>query len=410
MDISSLIKIPVPGSLLPKAPVVSGGAQNSSQSLPDDRVNLSSRGQEFARGYQRPAVELPQGYSVIPVGQRPSPEQSADTIVGFIANQIKSLAADGASTERLEQAFNAGLKGFKQGLGEAKNILEGLAVLDADVAAGIDLTEQLVLDGIKELKQQYLPAAVPVSSEQEAVKDSPIRSKVVTAYQQQSFEQTNYSSSRVANADASGIRAQAVAYAESYRSEGAVSLNLRTQDGDIIQLTFSAQSANNESAAFVGGSQGGAQVSGLSYLRESSSANQFSLSVKGELDEGEMDALNQLLAEVSALSDEFFTGDFDKAVDLAMAFEMDASEFSAMSLDLSRSTSVSVLESMATVSNGAEGVAPSLEQLVSASTDGLRAMVDQLLQMMEQAKTFAQPQQLLADLLSNQVAQLDVAA
>ncbi|WP_101757130.1 DUF5610 domain-containing protein [Oceanicoccus sp. KOV_DT_Chl] len=401
MDISSLIKSPLSGkfpSQLPAKPDADGQAQSSR----GDSVYLSDRGRGLASGSQQSPASAA-GYEVIPADRRPTPAQSAETILGFIGNQIKGLAADGASTERLEQAFNAALKGFKQGLGEAKEILEGFSMLDDTIAAGIDVTEQLVMDGLAALKQEYLPNSDIVLPEPAK---TPARSKVVTAYQQQSFEQSSYNQSRAVAGGDNSIRNQALSYAESYRSNGAVSLSLQTQDGDIIQLTFSASAAANESAALVRGSLGGSQGVGLSYSRETSTSNQFSVSVNGQLDAGEREALSQLLSDVSSLSDEFFNGDFNKAVELAMAFEMDASEFSAMSLDLSRSTSVSMVESFATTAEGSN--VASMDQIISASTDGLRAMVEELLQMMEQAKTFAEPKQLLSNLLSNQLAQLDV--
>lgn len=394
MDISSFIKNPVPNTLSSTLSSDNANTKGSSQHTPVDVVSLSERGRGYTSGYQQSSAA---GYEVIPVNQRPTSEQSADTILGFIGNYIKNLAANGADDERLEQAFNAASKGFEQGLGEAKNILEGLSVLDGDIAAGVDLTEQLVMEGLAALKQEYFPSAEYTATESEpAVSKSSVRSKVVTAYQQQSFEQYSYSESRSGDAAANGIRTQAVTYAESYRSSGAVSLSLRTQDGDIIQLSFNAATSASESAALVDGS--------FSYLSETSTSSQFSFSINGELDAGEREALNQLLADVSALSDEFFNGDFNKAVDLAMAFEMDASEFSTMALDLSRSTSVSMLESVVTTTEGS--IVPDFEQIMNAHTDGLKAMVEKLLQMMEQAKTFDEPQQLLADLLSNQVAQL----
>lgn len=408
MDISSLVKSPVLEKAPAQLPSAKSGVDDRSRSSQLDSVSLSERGRGLASGnpQQSPAL-VAAGYEVIPVDRRPTPAQSADTILGFITNQIKGLAEKGADSDRLEQAFNAALKGFKQGLGEAKDILQSLSVLDEDIAAGIDLTERLVLEGIAALKQEYLPGADTSLIQREPVETTaPIRSNVVTAYQQQSLERYTYSQSRAPVTGDNSIRSQAVSYAESYRSSGAVSLSLRTQDGDIIEFSFSASASSSERAGLVSGNFGGSQGLEFSYLNETSATNQFSVSVNGELDAGERAALNQLLADVSTLSDEFFNGDFEKAVDLAMAFEMDASEFAAMSLDLSRSTSVSVVESVATVTEGANPL--SMAQIINASTEGLRAMVEQLLTMMEQAKTFTEPKQLLSDLLSNQLAQLNV--
>lgn len=374
-------------------PLTQRGVDERPGSSPVDSVTLSERGRGLAgtRPQQPPPVAAV-GYDLIPADKRPTPAQSAETILGFITNKIKDLAAQGANSGRLEQAFNAALQGLEQGLGEAKDILNSLSALDDGTAAGIDLTEQLVLEGLAALKQQYLPDA-----------ETPVVARVVSAYQQQSFEQYTYSERRPSAIGDNTIRSQAVSYAASYRSSGAASLSITTQDGDRIELSFSASASSSERATSVSGGLGNSSSLVLSYLNESSTANQFSVSVIGELDAGELKALEQLLNDVSRLSDEFFNGDFDKAVDLAMAFELDASEFTAMSLDLSRSTSVSVVGSVAAVTDGSSAL--TAEQIISARSEGLRAMVAQLLEMMEEAKAFAEPRQLLSDLLSNQMAQ-----
>ena len=159
--------------------------------------------------------------------------------------------------------------------------------------------------------------------------------------------------------------------------------------------------AANNSAAMVAGRSNSSSVAAMAYQSSAASSTNFAMTVKGDLDSGELDALNSLLEEVSALSDEFFNGDFDKAFAMAMDFEMDASEFSAMSLDIARSTSASMVESYTAV----EGYGAPESAAVMQANNGLATMVGQLLEMMDMSASFSQPKLLLTDLLANQMAQ-----
>ena len=94
------------------------------------------------------------------------------------------------------------------------------------------------------------------------------------------------------------------------------------------------------------------------------------------------------------MSSEFFNGDFETAFALATAFEMDSSEFAALSLDLARSTRASVVESYAATDIATADQGPSADSLI-----------EQLMAMLEQAAEFAEPETLLTELLANQLAQ-----
>ncbi|ARN75667.1 DUF5610 domain-containing protein [Oceanicoccus sagamiensis] len=391
MNIPALLNSSLSGLLFPPMPAGKAAATDDklpAGSLQNDVIALSATGQGLLNSEQQ-AKKVAPAYQLVAVNERPTPQQSADVILGFMTDRLQAMADEGAEPALLESAFQQAAKGFQQGLAEAKDILQGLQAMDQDIAAGIDTTEQLVSDGLEQLKQQLLGSdASPKETPAEVISTS---RKVVAAYREQStISSSRYSQSGIDGS--SSLRGTAAAYADSYRRNDSVELSLKTQDGDLVTLSFSSALASDSSAAAVG--RGGQAA--LAYERNSSFSSSFNLSVQGELDAGERKALNGLLEQVSALSDEFFNGDFDRAFAMAMDFEMDSSEFSAMSLDIGRSTSAAMVESY-TASVGADAAV--------AGLTGLSDNVEQLLAMLENASNFADPKLLLMDLIANEMAQ-----
>jgi hypothetical protein len=368
-----------------------GASAGSARS--DDPVMVSDRGRRLLEAALSQNVPSQSVYRVVPVAERPTPEQSAETILGFIDQHMQRLALDGADQKKMEKALGQALEGFKRGLAEAREILSGFELLTEDVAAGIDVTEQLVLDGLEQLRKNYMPEAVdtagPTAPEFEV-------SRVVQAYSEQSYELSSYAEQRNSRNPISSL---AASYQESYQRNQRVDLALKTRDGDVIELSFSAAQASSNSSQFAatGNSSGTRAI--LAYQRNSSESSNFSFSIRGELDAGELEALNDLLRQVGDLSDEFFNGDFDAALAMAMEVEMDGSEFSAMSLDFARSTRATLLESYVVAETGADRAASSRQSLM-----------EQLKVMQEQAARFAEPELLLTQLLANQMAQQSLLA
>src|SRR5690606_16604038 len=83
-------------------------------------------------------------------------EQAADNILGFIGRQLERDRAAGASAEELEARLQAGLRGFRQGFAEAREKLQALSMLSAEVEASIGKTHDLVLTGIDKLALSHL--------------------------------------------------------------------------------------------------------------------------------------------------------------------------------------------------------------------------------------------------------------
>jgi len=221
-----------------------------------------------------------------------TPDKVADRISDFVASGLAAAKSRGASDERLQQMYDAAVKGVEKGFKEAREILDNLNVLQGDIKAQVDETEQKTFDALANI--------APGSRE---------------------------------------ATAQAVlGAAERYRNSEDMSVKVRTQDGDEVTISFS-RSQSYDATYGAGADNQGNSVAWMDVSRSESTQYQFS--VQGELDEGEIDALQQMVRDIAGVADEFFNGDVQKAFDQSAGIRFDASELSSMELNMSYSRSLS---------------------------------------------------------------------
>jgi len=96
-------------------------------------------------------------------------------------------------------------------------------------------------------------------------------------------------------------------------------LNVRTQEGDLVSLSFSNEQSLSESRTHT-------QSEEFGLFQEISTtakaASNYSISVQGDLNEEELAAINKLVAEISPIASEFFSSgefDFDESGDVLAA-------------------------------------------------------------------------------------------
>lgn len=218
-----------------------------------------------------------------------TPEKVAERISGFVASGLEAARSRGASQERLDQMYQAAVKGVEKGFAEARDILDNLNLLQGNIAAQVDATETATFDALAAIA----PGATPAGSSQASMRMGVLE--------------------RFSNAED-------------------MELSVRTRDGDRVTISFSRQQSSESMLAGASDGQGNS-LAQFSLSRSESSQYQFS--VKGELDEGEIDALQNLIKDVSSLADEFFDGDVQKAFEQSADLRFDTSELSAMKLDMS---------------------------------------------------------------------------
>lgn len=171
-------------------------------------------------------------------------------------------------------------------------------------------------------------------------------------------------------------------------------LMVETLDGDKVKVSFDQDFLKFKDRS------ADALVSG----RYSSS--DFQIRVEGDLDEGELEALNSLFESVSSLAQTFFQGNVEEAFNFAVSMGMDESELAGFSLNLYEQQVKSSIKAY-------DGVAAlgARDAEKGAAMDGQKAMrglgdfVKQLKETLDskEAAQFKNVHQMLTDMLSKQI-------
>ena len=228
-----------------------------------------------------------------------SPAKVAERILGFVGGHMAREAAEGADSEQLQKHMQAFRKGVEQGFADARKILDGLGVLNGQVAANIDDTYQRIQDGLGELDQRY---AAPVSG-------SGSGSTAVAAYSER-------------------FAAQAQTF----------ELEITTRDGDKLRISVAQASASYSQSSVAAASNGSGGVAQFSSQSSSLQIAGLQISVEGELDDEERAALSKLFGQVQELSDKFYAGDLQGAFDQALKLELDGAQLASLSLHLTQTS------------------------------------------------------------------------
>ncbi len=324
-------------------------------------VDNTSRPTETIHGFSSPSQSELSDYESV---DKISSQQAADTILKFIGNRIRSDASNGASQEQLLERLDQGLQGFIQGFDEAKEQIEALGLLTPELSGEINDTFERVTSGVEQLRERIIDKTSSVDDNND-VEDN--------------FITTATSRVRLA--------------AETSESSS-FSLALTTQDGDLVTIDISRASQSSFSAGFENSSNG----SSLLINQQSSSSASFSLNVTGELDEGELNAINQLLQDVDAIANDFFGGRFEQAFELAVELDINREELSSLNLQLQKTTTTRAL---AEYQSTAQNNLPSADAPQTSTTSPfseLTHLLDSLESILEEAKKFSEPLQLINDL------------
>jgi hypothetical protein len=219
-----------------------------------------------------------------------TPEKVAERISGFVAAGLDAARQRGASDERLNQLYQAAVSGVEKGFAEAREILDNLNLLQGAVAEQVDATERATADA--------LAAIAP------------------------------------GQAEASAATSTRMGIVERFSNAEEMELRVRTRDGDEVVISFSRDQA--QQSAFAAATDGDGTLAAQFSLSRSE-RSEYSFSVRGELDTDEIDALQNLIKDVSSLADEFFDGDVQKAFEQSANLRFDSSELQSMKLDMSYS-------------------------------------------------------------------------
>lgn len=281
-------------------------------------------------------------------------DEVAATMLDHVQRGLDQLRARGADDGRIQQRLEAAKEGIAKGYDQAEQQLKDMGLMSDDLQAEIDQGRDLINVGLKDIE-----------SGDYSKKSNNSSNDVALNTKMPAFEANRYSSQ--------------------VSQKNSMSLELMTKDGDKISLSF-MQSAESFSYA---------EKQGHQYIAAAGFEQglEWQMDVMGSLDEGEQEALTNLLRDVEKLSGTFFSGDLGGALEEAMQLGFDGDELASMSLNLRQ-------ESFSSVSRAYNSVqpklpTPGLENLSSS----LLGYNDDYLSALDQAKSFADPQQLLNDLV-----------
>ncbi|MBL4940297.1 MAG: DUF5610 domain-containing protein [Colwellia sp.] len=242
-------------------------------------------------------------------------EAVAKNVMSFVNSSLSAAKSRGASTSELEEMLGQARQGANNGIDEAIEELSELNVLNDELAEGIEKTRDLI------------------NASMDKIQESLVSGHITAATNSPSSYAVEYSSDRYA--------------AQSNSSD----LSITTADGDIVTISFSALQANQVSENFNYSTSQNA--SEMSYQRSASSYSEmnFSFSVQGDLDQGELQAIQSLIKDISKIEKDFFAGDIDKAFNKALELGYDEEQLSSFNLELRQTQTNYVSQAYSEVAN-----------------------------------------------------------
>ena len=256
----------------------------------------------------------------------PSPKDVAATVLGFVENRINAEKAAGASTEKLNNLMAQAKSGIEKGYGQAKKDIEGLGLmtdkLSKDISEGFDLIN-VGLDKInQEINNPGLAkeANQPAPGQQAPVNSAPNKESIASSNLFDPEKNT------VRDTDLNKKAGQSIASSVSIKqlTENTADFVLNTQEGDQILIRMS----DLQQSSYMKNNSGEEASLGQSF--------RFELSVKGDLNEQELQAINSVLEQVDNISSLFFSDQFEAAFSSALNLGFDAEQIASFSLDLSK--------------------------------------------------------------------------
>ncbi len=254
----------------------------------------------------------------------PGPQAAAQQVLDRVGQALQEARRQGADDAALRDLLAQARSGVEQGVAGARAVLSGMGVGEGPLMTQVDETEDALQEGLAALEAQLAPPA-PAAS--------------YTSY--------------------SGAWSM-----EASRSQR-LSLQVTTRDGDTVTLLLSSSRGLSQNASLLETADGAT----FSVERSVYTSSRFSLSVEGELDAQEVEAIQSLMKRVDKLAERFFEHGMQAAFAKAMAMELDGETLVSFSLDMqmeiSRQASLLYQQGAA----GASGVASAVP---ATQVDGTR--------------------------------------
>lgn len=298
-----------------------------------------------------------------------SPEAVTDRIMGFIESRIEAERANGASEEELQSMFGQAMKGLEQGLREAKEVITAMDMFGGEVKDTFFETVSLLDERMTELEKTLFGAGNP---DTQIVAGVPGNDSTSVSNSTSANERTSAKELDVERAFSSIPKGNERYVAQSnalfFSQDNQFDMEVVTQDGDKVTIHVGA----GESLDFRSGSQVTPRGSVSGFALEQSSYYDISFSVDGDLDEGELAALNDLFSQVNDIADSFYSGNVGEAFEQALAVGYNSEELAAFAVNMTHSEVVAVAQTYREVAEADSG------ESVESGGNPLQSIMDRL--------------------------------
>ncbi len=284
----------------------SGGASASSGAPVNDASNLDAN--QLALERLRDALQG-SGVQLNPNAQ----PRSATDVATQVLNRIQTALEAAPDNEARIALLKTAAEGIAQGIGEARQIL--------DKTDGVNTKAGETVGAIAEQLQTGLQALADG-----IVADTPTNRAVVPVQ-----NQVGNSAGTVAESPAAELATSSqLSVGAASLIQRSASISIQTQDGDVVTLDFNRSAATVVTVEAQVASDGAS--ASVTAVRAVSADLNFS--VQGELDQGEVDALDALLGKINQVADKFFGGQLSAAFQKASNLELNTEELSGYSIAL----------------------------------------------------------------------------
>ncbi|MFY8273778.1 DUF5610 domain-containing protein [Pseudoalteromonas sp. SSDWG2] len=217
-------------------------------------------------------------------------EAIVKNVLKFVTSAVNKAKAEGASDEKLTSMLEQARKGVQMGVDDATSELDESGVLNDEIKEGIAKSQKGINEGIDEFEKSLF-------GEQE-------KTKGVLVSQARYMSMMN-------NAE--------------YR--------FTTAEGDEVTISLSQDYEAGAAAAQANGNNGKSGYAQGQYEQKQLS---FNLSVNGELNEAEQQAVNDMMSELQGVSEAFFSGQYDSAFAQAQELKLSSEQLVGFAMDLTQ--------------------------------------------------------------------------
>lgn len=251
-------------------------------------------------------------------------ESVVKNVLEFVKGAVNMARANGKSDDELRDMLGKAREGVDLGVGDARKVIEDSGLMDDDIKTGIEKSHEGLHKGIDEFEKSL-------------------------------FEPKS-----------EGVLVGGAQYA-SLKNQAEFAFT--TAEGDEVVISFNDAYSSSKAFAASEGEKGKA----VAFGSEESHEVEFSISVNGELNSAEKEAINGMMKDIRDISQAFFRGDFEKAFEQAKKLSLDNDQIAQFSLDMKQTKKVAAIsqyQQTDPVAQAAKAFQPLNEGLKSVHSQG----------------------------------------